>query len=317
MSSFAQPFSLTASATGNRIIAPLTGSVTTGSWIVNQHQALANSPTGLGYMVYNVLLPAQYNPSFIYPALFVFHPDFDGTNNGAYPRDGNSFVSGTAYVNGSQSLNSLFNNVAFRTAFPAIIVACECDQALGDSDPNGNFGGYADAMPNSGWNERAVNATLATIINTYSVDSKRRYCIGYSLGAIGSLAYLVDNNSQNGPGLKLWTAGAGFSDQLNRPATPNTSVFSRMSTVPYFAVSTTSDNVPASYDIPAWQTYTGNSNYPSLNTYTSGGMAAVRAAATQFYYVNNGSGTPDQCIAINAIGGIGTSFYNWLFSQII
>jgi hypothetical protein len=316
VTTFPQTFNLTATAAGSQVVAPLTGTVTTGTWLTNQHQALAGSPSGLNYMQYNVLLPAQYSSSVVYPILGVFHPDGDGMNGGLggnYPKDGSALVTGTAYLNGTQSDDSMFNNVAFRTAFPCIVIACQSDQT-GGNDQVTNFGGFGDSMPNSSWNEQAVNLIMATIALAYSTDALRYYCVGYSLGAIGSLAFLVDNNRYNGVGKQIWAAGAGFSDQLVRNNASNASVFTRMSSVPYFAVSTSSDNSPTDYDEPFWTSITGNTNYPSLATYTSGGMAAVRAGTSNFYYVNNGSGTPDQCLQINAIGGIGTAFFTWLFS---
>lgn len=302
------------------IVAPLTGTVTTGTWLLNQQFVKAGSPSGVGYMNYNVLLPAQYSTSHSYPVLFVNHPDYggmaDGFSHQVYPRDGNTFVTGGQFLSGTQSFNSLFNNVAFRTAFPSIIVACECDQKLGDSSPNGNFGGYADSQ-NSGWNEQAVNSIFAVIVATYAANTAKAYTIGYSLGGIAALAWLVDNNIYNGPGLRLWAAGASFSDQLARSTPANSTLYSRMANVPFAAFSTPSDNVEASYDKPAWTSYTGNTNYPALSAYTSGGMAAIRAASTQYYYVTLDStgGAPDQPLLINALGGIGTAFFTWLFSQ--
>lgn len=266
-------------------------------------------------MNYNVLLPAQYNSSLLYPVLFVMHPDFDGQGGGAYPRDGAGFTTGDSYGPG-YSLDTMFNSVAFRTAHPCIIVAPQCDQTLGDSDPNGNFGGYNDSQ-NSGWNEQAVNGILARIIAQYPVDPGRHYMIGYSLGGIGTLAQLVDNNQYNGPGLKNWTAGMTYSDQLYRPGTSNDSLYARMASVPLCCFSTDSDNVPSSYDQPAWQTYTGNSNFPSPATYSNGGMAAIRAGSSNYYYVNDGSNNPaTDFMPMNVLGGNGDAAYAWLFSHI-
>lgn len=302
---------------GTPVTAPLTGSVTTGTWVVGQQFSLANSPSGLGYMQFNYLLPAQYSPNLIYPILFVGHPDYSGMNGSSYPKDGATFVSSGSF-NG-YSLDTLYNTVAFRTAHPCIVVACQCDQTLGDSNGNGNFGGYNDSQ-NSGWNENAVNGILqafiaGSIVQGLLVDPGRRYHIGYSLGGIGTLAYLVDNNQYNGPGLKLWSAGATFSDQLYRPATPNSAVFGRMASVPLLTISTISDNVPASYDQPAWTAYTGNTNYPSQSDYDSGGMAAIRAGSSQYYYIDFGSGNPASAfMPMNADGGDGDTLYAWLFS---
>lgn len=306
----------------NRVTAPLTGTVAKGTWVLGKQFALANSPSGKGYMQYNYLLPAQYNPALVYPILFVGHPLGSGMINGTYPRDGSSFTTNLSY-GGSFSLDTLYNNVTFRTAHPCILVACECDQSIDQSGSNGNanFGGYNDSQ-NSGWNENAVNGIVqsfisGSVVQGLQVDPGARYHIGYSLGGIGTLAYLVDNNIWNGPGLRIWTAGATFSDQLFRPGTPNSAVFGRMASVPLLTCSQTSDNVPTSYDIPAWQSYTGNSNYPTKATYDAGGVAACRAGTTNYYYINNGSGnTATAFMPMNEIGGDGTRIYAWLFSQV-
>lgn len=300
---------------GNKVAAPLTGTVTKGTWTVGQRQSLANSPSGLGYMQYNVLPPAQASANFIYPVLFVNHPNDDGMNGSSYPKDGSSFVTGTAY--GSNfSLDTMYNTVAFRTAHPCYVVCCQIDQTLDltGANANANGGGYNDSQ-NSGWNENAVNAVFASVVSAFPIDKTQRYYIGYSLGGISTLAQLVDNNVYNGPGIKQWTAGATFSDQLFRPNTANSTVFSRMASVPLACFSTDSDNVPSSYDQPAWQSYAGNSTYPAKTDYDKG-MSNIRAGTSNFYYVNYGQNNPATTfMPMNADGGDGTILYAWLFSQ--
>lgn len=304
----------------NRVIAPLSGAVTKGAWVVNQRFTLAGSPSGLGYMQYNYLPPAQYNPSLVYPVLFVGHPIGSGMNGSTYPKDGTSFVTGASF-NG-YSLDSIFNTVAFRTAHPCWVVACQCDQTGNSGGTNANgVPGYNDSQ-NSTWNEQAEIGILqafvaGSIVSGAQIDPGARYHTGYSLGGIDTLAQLVDNNQYNGPGVKLWTAGVTYSDQLFRPGTPNSAVFGRMSSVPLLTISTTSDNVPSSYDQPAWTSYTGNASYPTQANYDSGGMPAIRAGNTNYYYINFGSGNPASTfMPMNADGGDGDKIYAWLFSQI-
>jgi hypothetical protein len=292
------------------VSAPL-ASATAGTWIVNQHlTSFANGPGGQP-LQYNYLLPQGYDPThFSYPIVFTGDGNTSGMNGSVYPRDGGQYVSAV------ESTGFRFNTVAFRTAHPAIIVMVQCDQTLDSSGQNGNSncGGYGDA-PNSGWNEQAQNALLQYMIANFSVDPTSHYQIGQSLSAIGALAGLVDNNQENPSGLALWTAAIGMSEQLFRPATANSTVFSRMASVPYLAISTPSDNSPASYDQPLWTSITGNSSYPTKANYDSGGMAAIRAGTSQYYYIAS-SGSPWTVFGpMNADGGDGTAAYAWLFSQ--
>lgn len=295
---------------GNRVPAPLSGTVTPGSWVSGRINVAA-MPNG--FMAYAYLLPAQYNTSLVYPLLFYGHENDEGMSNGVYPNDPLGLVNQTV-------INGTFNTVAFRTNFPAIVVVPLCDQTIDGSGSNGNsnFGGYNDTA-NSGGNEQGINALNQFFVSNFAVDSTRRYTTGDSLGAIGSLAWLVDNNQQNGV-LKLWTAAVCYSDQLYRPAVNggnNTNYFGPMTTVPLMAASTPNDNNQASYDQPAWQFYTGNSNYPSPAAYASGGMAAIRAGTSQFYYIFTTSDVPwDTYRQLNADGGQGTAIYTWLFSQV-
>ena len=298
----------TSGSTGSQVPAPLQGNVTTGSWVVNQRISVSAMPNG--FMQYNYLLPAQYNPNYLYPILFFGHTDYAGMSGGSYPLDGTVFTQVSAWLN--FTLDSVVNTVAFRTAYPCIVVAPQCDQTLGDTDPNGNFGGYNDST-NSGGNEQAVTAIAQYFITNFPVDPGRRYVVGTSLGAIGALAWIVDNNIYNGVN-RIWTAAVGLSEQLYRPTQPNANVFPNMTTVPYLAISTPSDNSPTSYDQPAWQYYTGNSNFPQQSAYDSGGMPAIRAGTSQFYYIDEPGGAPWQTLLkTNADGGDGTTWWNWLF----
>lgn len=305
--------------TGTRISAPLTGTITVGTWILGvQLSSFKNGPAGAP-MQYSVLLPANYSASFIYPVLFFGHENDEGMNGGSYPLNANTFINQNQNF-GTLSFNQIFNTVAFRTAFPCILVCPQCDQSLDTSGANGNanFGGYADT-PNSGWNEQAINAIAGVILSTYSADATRFYCGGCSLGGIGALAWCVDNNAYNGVN-KIWAAGFSLSDQLYRPGVnggSNTAAFASMQGVPFFAVPTSSDNSPTSYDLPAWTYYTSNTSYPGPSNYSAGGAAACRAGSTSYYLLDNGGNFPaPQYMQTNADGGSATALYTWLFSII-
>lgn len=289
------------------IAAPLTGPVTKGTWVTNQRINVAAMPHG--FMQYNVLLPAQYSTAFLYPVLFYGPENDEGDSNGGYPADGGNLVNQT-------TIDGAFNTVAFRTDFPAIVVVVEYDQTIDESgeNPNANGGGYNDA-PNSGGNEQGVNVLAAHILATYSADPSRFYTSGDSLGSIACLADIVDNNAYNGIH-KIWAAAMGFSDQLYRPTINNSAVFPNMVHVPYIAVSTPYDNSESSYDMPAWEYYTGNTNYPSEAAYASGGVAAIKAGSSSFYYIRmTSSQMPWEVYRqLNADGGKGTNLYKLLFS---
>jgi hypothetical protein len=280
--------------------------------VVNKVVDVANSPSGYPGMQYNYLLPQGYDAkTYVYPLMFVSGGNDQAMNGNTYPLDGAAFVSSI------ESVGFTFNTVAFRTAHPAIVVAIQCDQTLDSSgaNPNANCGGYADS-PNGEWNEQAITAVVKYMEANFSVDTTRVYAVGLSLSAIGFLASLVDNNQQYASGEKLWTAAVGMSEQLYRPSTPNSSVFPRMVNIPYLAISTPSDNDPSSYDQPFWTYITGNTNYPTQSDYDSGGMAAIRAGTSQFYYIDS-DGAPYTVFGpMNADGGDGTALYAWLFSQI-
>jgi len=303
-----------------RVTAPLTGTVTKGTWLQNQRLNVAAMPHG--FIAYDLLLPAQYDPSLVYPIMVYGHENDEGMNGGSYPSSNLATENGA--VGPGLSADSCFNTVAFRTAFPCIVVVPYCDQSLDTSgaNPNANFGGYADT-PDSGGNEQGVLALVRFLQSTYSVDATRIYITGDSLGAIGALAQMVDNNAYGtGTVNHVFAAGMGFSDQLYRPTISggsNSPVIQAMKNVPYLAIGTPDDNNEAIYDQAAWQAYTGGASYPTAANYTSGGVAALNAPGTQFYYLHDANDVPwnDGYRQLDADGGKGTALYTWLFDQIV
>jgi hypothetical protein len=275
-------------------------------------------------MQFNILPPDNYDTSgkTKYAVLLAMHPDFDGMNGSSY-KTGSNFVNGTAYVGGTQSLNSLFNNNAFRADFPAIVIAPQCYQP--GSDTVDNFGGYGDE-DDSGGNEQGLLAIFAALlagqipgIAAASINPDLIVGWGYSLGAIGILAMLLDNPLNNPPagGKPLLAAAVGMSDQISRAGVTNSSFFVRLEATPYFAISTSSDNNPASVDEPLWQSITGNQKWPTEAQYNSGGVASCRAGISDFYYINVGSGDPTNPFAmLKANGGNGDAIFQWLFGVV-
>lgn len=305
----------TVGAAKTRVVVPVTGTVTKGTWVQNQRLNVAAMPHG--FINYDYILPPNYSASgsVIWPVLFYGHENTEGTNNTNLTYPGGSILFGSS-IGTNLSPDTVFNTVNFRTAFSPIVVIPYCDQTDGLGGTGENFGGYQDT-PNSGGNEKGINALAQFFIANFAADPTRMYCTGDSLGAIGTVAWMVDNNAYNGLN-RIWAGGMAFSDNLFRPASvPNSQVFTAMQAVPLLAISTPNDNDPTIYDQPAWRAYTGNSNYPTPANYTASGMAGIRAGSTSFYYINTTTGVPWTTYRqINADGGQGTAAYTWLFSQI-
>lgn len=320
-----------------RVPAPQTGTITTGTWVINQTLAItggATQPsTTFSGMRYNYLLPAGYNPTlYTYPLVMVGAGNDQGMNGSTYPRDGGTFISAM------EGNDFKFNTVNFRTANPAIFVAPQCDQTgdLSGATTGRNCGGYNDT-PNGTWNEQSISAIQQHFINdtgacgtagqTCSVDTTRLYGVGLSLSAIGYLAQGVDNNQINSQGNAAWTAIVCMSCQLFRPATANSVVYPRMKNVPYMEICSPGDN-PCNYGPGFWDNINGNTSagspvaYPTQTTYDNGTMASIQAGTSSFYYINsytanaNGSGAYNVFGCLNSDGCDGTKIYNWLFQQI-
>lgn len=294
--------------TGNRVVTPLTGTVSAGTWTTDLNLP-APLPSGKG-LYYSIQYPQGYNRNagILYPVVFIGAEDHEGSSGGVYPRPGAQLVS-------QNEMSVAMSTVNFRTRYAPILVFPAIDQgSLSDTDPQGNGGGYNDA-PMTNQNEQAVVALAKRILATEAADPTRMYIVGASLGGIWMLAQMADNNAYTGSFNKIWAAGMSFSDQLFRPTVPNSNVFPNNLNVPIIAVSTDTDNNPDIYDRPAWNYYTGNSNYPTKAMYDSTGVSALRAGSSQFYYMNFVNSNPwNTFSALNADGGDGTRLYDLLFS---
>lgn len=315
-------FTVSSTAVSTRVPAPLSGSVSKGTWLQNQKVAQSGLPGGGGFMYYDLLVPANYDPKYVYPIVVLGHENDEGMNGGSYPSS-NLSTQGSA-LGTNLSWDAAFNTVNMRTKFPAFLILPYCDQTKDTSGatPGNNFGGYADT-PGSTANAQGVLGIIAAVEATYSIDKTRIYGFGCSLGAIGLLSWLVDFNTWGtaAANKSIFTAGIGLSDQLYRPNVgggSNSGAITAMKNVPYFAIGTPNDNNVAIYDQAAWQQYTGNSNYPTVSDYTSGGVAKCNAPGTSYYFINTTVDVPwNQGFAqLNEDGGIATPIFTWLFSQI-
>lgn len=297
-----------------RVVRPLTGAVVPGNWVVNQRLTVAAMPNGV--VGYQILYPHGYSATDhtkLWPLFVYLHENGEGGN--PYPRtDGANFVN-------QPEINGAFNTVAWRTEFPCIVIAMLCDQTIDGSgqNPNSNFGGYNDS-PNSGGNEQGLNALVAWALANTNADPTAILGSGDSLGAIGILANAIDNNRYNGAN-RYWSGVMCLSDQLFRPTIPNNAtLFNSIAAVPIIAVSTPADNVPSSFDQPAYTFYSGGStSYPTKAAYDAGGVAAIRAGSSNFYYISMPSGVPWNSSGgdfrhLNADGGDGTALYELLWS---
>lgn len=292
------------------IQAPLTGTVQTGTW---QYGDFNFPGMTHGYMHYAYLLPHNYSTANSYPILVYEHENSEGDSwyeNPTTDPTQNTIV-------GQDVIDGTFNTVAFRTAYPCIVIVPFCDQT---SDPGGetsNFGGYNDGAGFTDPNERAVVAIVQSFWANFSCYQPKTYITGDSLGGIGSIAAILDCNRVNGPFGKVWTAALPYAGVIElrtpNPAT-DTATLNRMSTVPYLCLSGAGDQTSnvADYNQPVWQHYAGNTNYPA----PPGGQAG----SSLFRYAQDP--TLDHNVwSGNAPGHNyrllpdGKPFYDWLFSQ--
>ncbi len=291
--------------------APLTGTVTQGTW---QYGDLAFTGIATGKFHYAYLLPSGYSTAYRYPILVYEHENTEG--NSWYQSGGDPTQN--TIVN-QDVIDGVFNSVAFRTNYPAIVIVPYCDQTDGSAGSSGqNFGGYNDT-PGKNVNENAVVAVVQMFLAKYSAYPGKVYITGDSLGGIGSIATMLDYNAYNGPIAKLFTAGLPYAGQIALrnpdPATDATTI-ARMAKVPMWCVSGSGDTTspPENFNRPLWRALAGNSNYPSATD------AAGSRAGTSLYHYTEDPGLGHDVWSQN--GGKqyrllpdGAPMYDWLFSQ--
>jgi hypothetical protein len=279
------------------IKAPLGGNVAAGQWQTGD----INMP-GIkgGKFHFNFLLPSGYSTANSYPILVYEHTNTEG--NGWY--DGGN--SNALYLTDVDRVYG-FNDVAFRKAYPAIVIVPYADQTDGLGGTGLNFGGYDD-QPGQMVNERAVVEVVKQFIQNYSAYEQKVYVTGDSLGGIGTLGMMVDFNRVNGPSGKIFTAGLSYSGKLVRGNALSAEVLGRMKDVPLFSVSGSNDGTcpPSNFNEPLWSSITGNSNYPAY--------PGAQAGNSKFWFLENRSLGHDVWSSYRSLPG-GKPMYDWLFAQ--
>ena len=242
--------------------------VTAGNWIMKS----------INGMTYDVLLPANYNPSIKYPTVLYLHQLDEGND-----------------PTGLQAqVDPWFNTSTFRTDYPAIIVRPMLDQSSDWSGQTINWGGVSTA--DSAGEINAI-AALKQVMVQYSSDPSRVYVTGNSMGGIGTEDMIIKYNAYTGTEGKLFAAGLALAgaDYGQGYPTPNPSVVSALKNVPFWAIHGGQDTqVPLAWDqnlYAAEQAIGGDMKYTQDNS--------LGHDVWDTYYPKDGSGSP----------------LGWLFSQ--
>lgn len=271
-----------------RITAPLPGLVTTGSWnsfdITIPGVTLPN-PAGRSPH-FEMLLPAQYDSTKIYPIVVWLHPDF-----------ANQWYSNKQGGLSGVDADGFYNNVTFRTNRPAICIVPYADQTSGN-DAVDNWGGWQ----NNGTTGSGTHASGDTGPNTFMVigivkwatlgggggisgDASRVYIEGFSLGGHGVEYMMLKYNQVNGS-QKIFTAGMAIagSPEINYPTlSPSTSDYTAMQNVPVWFVSGGQDTTspPSVWNDKLYSNFAaGSTNYPA----PGGTLAQARAGTSNYHY---------------------------------
>ncbi len=242
--------------------------VTSGSWITQT----------INGMTYQVLLPANYNPSIKYPTVLYLHQlDMGDDPSGLLAE-----------------VNPWFNSTTFRTDYPAIIVMPLLDQTADPSGQTINWGGVSTA--DSAGEDNAI-AALQQVQQQYSTDNARIYVTGNSMGGIGTEDMLIKYNAYTGTEGKIFAAALSLAgaDYGQGYPTPNASVVSGLKNVPFWAIHGGQDTtVPLTWDqnlYAAEQAIGGDMMYTQDNS--------LGHDVWDTYYTQDGPGSP----------------LGWLFSQ--
>ena len=242
--------------------------VTSGNW----------STQTINGMQYDVLLPANYDPSVKYPTVLYLH-QLDMGN------DPSGLVS---------EVNPWFNSTTFRTDYPAIIVMPLLDQSADPSGQTINWGGVSTSDTTG---ETNALAALAQVRSQYSTDPSRIYVTGNSMGGIGTEDMMIKFNAYTGTENKIFAAGLSLAgaDYGQGYPQPNQSVVTALKNVPFWAIHGGQDTqVPLAWDqnlYAAEQASGGDMIYTQDNS--------LAHDVWDTYYPQDGSGSP----------------LGWLFSQ--
>jgi endoglucanase len=257
------------------VTAPLTGTVTAGTW----QQGTTSNGTAYGY-----LLPAQYDGTKSYPLVLYLHQFSWGSFGFAYLRD--------------NQINAWFNNITFRTAYPCIILAPLCYQGSDGGNAALNWGGVS-TDPQAA--QDGAIALVRTFLATYPVNPAKVYVTGNSMGGLGSWDIIVKYNRLTGTQDQLFAAamplaGATYTYGDNgQSGSPNASVVTALKNVPIWAIHGGQDTtVPLRWDREMY--------------------AAEQAAGGLMKYFEDASSGHDVWDTYYVLPA-GNSYYSWLFQQ--
>jgi hypothetical protein len=298
--------------------APLTGNVTAGTWQAGDISVPGVTLPSGKPLHYDYLLPANYDPTLAYPILVHEHEDMEGS---AWYEGQNTDPLYLALASGA---DGWYNNAAWRTAYPCIVILPYADQSANGSDGNDaleNFGGWTNTgvtgtgtafSGDSGPNVFAVAGLVESFLATYSANPEKVYITGDSLGGIGSWYMVLMYNRVNGPSGKLFTAAlpfAGVMEINGFGSGPTAAQVAQLAGVPVFAVSGAQDgtSLPQDWNQPMWQALAGNDDYP-------GPPSGAQAGTSSFRYMQDPSLGHDVWDTYRPLPA-GKPMYDWLFGQ--
>lgn len=279
--------------------APLTGSVTTQTW-VQFNQPFTGITLACGKPFHFILLPPpQYNPTlYKYPMYIWLHSDGSGNDNyiGQQP-DGSP---NNPFKMASLEAGS-YNTVPWLTRYPAFYVAPSADQTNGNGTfrsctgpfdsavknwggwfNNGSVGSGTNYSGDSGPNTFAIIQMIQYLETQYSIDPNRIYINGYSLGGIYTDYACLHYNAYTGDKGRYFAACAGMAGVNQADSPPNGSEITNMQNVPQWMFSGANDtqSPPGSWNSPLCTALGGNIN--ALTGITS--AAANRCGSSQMRY---------------------------------
>lgn len=211
--------SMPSSSNGPPLVQPPIANAAPGSWQAGD----------INGMSYQALFPHGYTKTKSYPLLVFLHQ-----------LDNASQIP--------QQIDPWFNDVQFRTEFPAIVVAPQCDQSADPSGQTINWGGVSnDTQP-------CQENTLALVdrfVKNESVYTDKIYVTGDSMGGIGSWDLMIKYNTKAPTVRPLFAASlilAGATYSWGYP-NPNASVVTALKNVPLWAIhGANDDQVPTAWD---------------------------------------------------------------------
>ncbi len=248
--------------------------VTPGNWVTQT----------INGMQYDVLLPANYDPSIKYPTVLYLHQlDMGNDPSGLLAE-----------------VDPWFNTTAFRTSTPAIVVMPLLDQSADPSGETINFGGVSSA--DSAGETNAI-AALKQVMAQYSSDASRIYVTGNSMGGIGTEDMLIKYNAYTGTEGKLFAAGLALAgaDYGQGYPQPDPSIVAALKNVPFWAIHGGQDTtVPLTWDqnlYAAEQAIGGDMQYTQDNS--------LGHDVWDTYYPQAGAGSPLGWLFSQSTGGSG------------